>query len=542
MRKLSIFLVCSLGVTLATIFSGIQAATLEVRPDGFGSYPTLQAAIDAAAPGDTVLALPGTFAGPGNRELDFGGKDLALVGRDGAAYTSIDCQHIGRALTLTSGETTAALFRGFRIVNGGNSEINGGGIRCEDSGLTVRDVRIAGAGANSVGGIDIVSGSADIEGVIIESCLIGGPAGGIGLYWATSTSIRNCILANNSSNGYGGGIHVYYSQVSMEGVHFIGNHAGISGGGLMANGSEVSLLNCVFSGNDARDGAAVSMRGSTLAAQECVFVGNYASRWGAALYYDSQGNPSGGLVENCDFRGNNSAYGGIIQLMNDAFPVLRNLTIVGNNHGDGIGAGCCGINAADVENCLIAFNNGGYGISDDPVGGSWLWPVCSNIYGNEFGEYENADQTGVNGNVSVDPQLCDPSYETLGLADSSPCLPQNNACGVLMGNHGAECTLTAVGAPAPRGVTLEANYPNPFNPSTAIPFVLGEPMAITLAVFDVSGRLICTLAAEASYPVGRHELRWDGLDAVGQPAPSGVYFYRLGTPAGATARPMLLVK
>jgi hypothetical protein len=533
---------CHASATLLVLGASGHAATLTVSPSGQGLFPTLQSAIDAAAPGDTVLALPGTFSGLGNRNLDFGGKDLCLIGRDGSAYTTINCEHLGRALTVHSGETKAALLKGFRIASGGNTEINAGAVLCENGGLTARDLWVSDAEAGFVAGIAIVHGAADLQGIILDSCSTPGAAGGIGLYWADSTLIRDCIISDGSANGYGGGIEANNSSlVTLEAVHFVGNHAGISGGGLSAHGSEITVVNCLFSGNDARDGAGISVRGSTLDVQNSTFIGNYASRWGAALYYDSQGEPSGGLVENCDFRGNNGQFGGIIVLMNEAYPVLRRLSIVDNNHGDGIDAGCCAVTAV-IEDCLIAFNRGGHGIGDDPSGGSWLSPLCSNVFGNELGEYEHTNHTGLNGNISEDPLLCVSNYETLGVADGSPCLPENNACGVLMGNHGAECTLTAVGAPAPPGVDLEANYPNPFNPSTTIPFSLSAPTAATLTIHDVSGRLVRMLADARSFPAGHHELRWDGRDGTGQLAPSGVYFYRLETPAGATARAMLLVK
>jgi hypothetical protein len=350
------------------------------------------------------------------------------------------------------------------------------------------------------------------------------------------------ITANTASGLYGGGLEVNNSFASLENVHFLKNHAGISGGGLSARSSTLAVSGCLFNGNDSQDGAGITIRDTQLHVSNSIFIGNSASRWGAALYYDEIGEPSGGIVENCDFRGNSSQWAGIITLMNQANPTLRNLTIVGNLYGDGINAGCCGVQAATIENCLIAFNQMGYGIRDNGTGGSWLSLACANVYGNELGEYEAADQTGLNGNISVDPQLCDPSFGTLGLADRSPCLPENNTCGVLMGNHGAECTLTAIGAPAPPGVSLEANYPNPFNPSTTIPFSLSTATAVTLSIHDIRGGLVRVLAEDWAYPSGRHALRWDGREAGGQPAPSGVYFYRLETPAGATARPMLLVK
>ena len=77
---------------------------------------------------------------------------------------------------------------------------------------------------------------------------------------------------------------------------------------------------------------------------------------------------------------------------------------------------------------------------------------------------------------------------------------------------------------------------------STIPFSLDAPASVTVTTLDVTGRLVTTLASERAYPAGHHTLHWDGLDSAGRAMPSGVYFYRLETPAGAAARPMLLVK
>ncbi len=72
----------------------------------------------------------------------------------------------------------------------------------------------------------------------------------------------------------------------------------------------------------------------------------------------------------------------------------------------------------------------------------------------------------------------------------------------------------------PAGFILEANYPNPFNPSTQIRFSLSRPSTIDLAVEDVNGRLI--RAVHNHYPAGTHELTVELSDQ-----PSGMYLARL---------------
>lgn len=71
-----------------------------------------------------------------------------------------------------------------------------------------------------------------------------------------------------------------------------------------------------------------------------------------------------------------------------------------------------------------------------------------------------------------------------------------------------------------------SNYPNPFNPATAITFGLPEPAYVELVVYDASGRRVRTLLGR-TMNAGRHEAFWDGCDGQGSPVASGVYFYRL---------------
>ncbi len=82
----------------------------------------------------------------------------------------------------------------------------------------------------------------------------------------------------------------------------------------------------------------------------------------------------------------------------------------------------------------------------------------------------------------------------------------------------------------PGGFLLEQNYPNPFNPVTTIRFYLPSTAPARLEIFNVLGQLVRAYVGahrDAPLPAGWHEIRWDGRDNAGQPAASGVYFYRL---------------
>ena len=83
---------------------------------------------------------------------------------------------------------------------------------------------------------------------------------------------------------------------------------------------------------------------------------------------------------------------------------------------------------------------------------------------------------------------------------------------------------------------LEDNYPNPFNPSTMIRFSLPEPGRATLSVYDMSGRLVATLA-DRYFEAGTHNAAFDGSSLA-----SGTYYYTIRTADRVETRLMLLLK
>lgn len=98
----------------------------------------------------------------------------------------------------------------------------------------------------------------------------------------------------------------------------------------------------------------------------------------------------------------------------------------------------------------------------------------------------------------------------------------------------------------PQQSVLLANYPNPFNPSTTIPYVLEEDARVLIRVYDVSGHLVRTLdlgRQKAGLHAGRASAAyWDGTDDAGRPVASGVYFASIQAGRFSATRKMLLMK
>ncbi len=97
----------------------------------------------------------------------------------------------------------------------------------------------------------------------------------------------------------------------------------------------------------------------------------------------------------------------------------------------------------------------------------------------------------------------------------------------------------------PKTTALLANYPNPFNPETWIPYQLAKEADVTLRIYAIDGTLVRTLAL-GHQPAGMYQNRsraafWNGRNAIGEPVASGLYFYTL-TAGDFTATRKLLIR
>jgi hypothetical protein len=97
----------------------------------------------------------------------------------------------------------------------------------------------------------------------------------------------------------------------------------------------------------------------------------------------------------------------------------------------------------------------------------------------------------------------------------------------------------------PMSFALSQNYPNPFNPSTTISFDvpgdLQSSQPVNLAVYDIRGRLVRTLA-DSEFEPGRYQIHWDGRSDSGVRVSSGIYLYRLKAGNETFTRKMAVLK
>lgn len=183
-----------LGVALA---HPTRAADLSVPSE----CATIQAAIDAAAPGDRVIVGPGVYAGPGNYELDLKGKPITVRSTapedpQAVAATVIDCAGLGRGFVLVTQETTDAVIDGLTILRAA-----GGGVYCGVSGgVTVRRCVLSQctAGAVRVGAESTL---------VMDDCQVIGNsgaqfiAGGINAAYLVTVRLSRTLVSHNTDGG-----------------------------------------------------------------------------------------------------------------------------------------------------------------------------------------------------------------------------------------------------------------------------------------------------------------------------------------------------
>ena len=203
-------------IALAFISSVGLSSTIYVPDD----FPTIQRAIIAALPGDTVLVRSGTY----HEAIDFLGKGITVTSEHGAASTTIDGSTFqGSIVTCQSGEGPDSILDGFTIANG--TAMKGAGMFNYQSSPTVTHCTFNQNTAENGGGM---------------------------YNWENSPIITGCVFEANSANESAGGMFNYESVLTIKDTVFAYNSmSGMTAGalGIKSSISSASLFNCVFVGN-----------------------------------------------------------------------------------------------------------------------------------------------------------------------------------------------------------------------------------------------------------------------------------------------------
>lgn len=190
---------------LAVCFSlSASANVIHVPAD----QPTIQAGINAAANGDTVLVSPGTY----KENINFNGKAITVKSQSGPAVTIIDGQQLAPVATMTTNETRQAVLTGFTLQNG-KGNYDGGGIFTNASPTIRGNVITLNTFCSAGGGIASEGGGPLIQNNIIHNNLQVGCSGGVGgggvvILGGSGAEIIGNVIADNS-DWVGGGISIW---------------------------------------------------------------------------------------------------------------------------------------------------------------------------------------------------------------------------------------------------------------------------------------------------------------------------------------------
>lgn len=366
-----------LSVAVLVLTAGVlNAATIHVPAD----QPTIQAGIDAAVDGDTVLVAAGTYTGDGNRDMDYVGKAIVVMAEAGPQWTTIDCQGSEsdphRAFIFQSEEDTSTVLNGFTIVGGyGPYDWPGG--------------------YSAGGGIYLVNSSPHL----------------------TDLTFRQNVAAK-----FGGAIACNGSSPHMELCAFDSNMTYYGGGGLFCNlGSSPRVDMCTFAGNhgtgasDTYGGAAYFWNTSPIITNSLFSANSVTGQadLGGAVYCE-RASP---VFINCTFVANASSHGAAIHSGTWSSPIVVNSIIAFST---GAAVFC------SYQGVLTFFCSDIFGNSDGD------WTDCI------------ANQADEASNLSIDPAFCDTAALDFSLYTHSRCLPSNNDCGRLIGARPMGCTCCTV--------------------------------------------------------------------------------------------------
>jgi hypothetical protein len=500
MRRLPLLCLALCSLALPAV-----ARTYVVTPAGTGDFGTIQAALDAVSAGDVIELTNGTFTGPGNRDLDYLGKAVTVRSMSGNPdHCIIDCEGSEadphRGFIFQGAEGPGSIVRAITIENGYTGDDQA---YWEDYG----------------GGVRIDPGaSPHFENVVIRNCTA--PDGGAVMVYDGAPTFLRCRFESNLGwwGSAGGVIAALFSGEFRECV-FDGNHTNQVGGGMRLLECENAVLkDCWFKNNTVEGGGyggGLDISGGHVMVQGCTFSGNHFSPgagWGGGGMCCSWGSAS---VSHCTFV-NNDSYGGSAISVPDGAVVT-------------------------VQNSILAFGDHppvGY---DPGFGQGSITLSCCDLYGNAGGNWVGfiAGQLGIDGNISLDPLICNPDADDFVLWETSPCAPftpPNEECD-LIGAWPVGCEVSSLFETAQARVPAIRIAPNPGLAECRIAFEWPGSGSVSVEVLDAAGRVVRSLIAGADPGArsGEFNLTWDGLNQAGAHVPAGVYWIRVAA-SGTIAR------
>jgi len=325
----------------------VGAAIIHVPSD----YPTIQAGINAAADGDTVLVADGTYTGEDNKDVLIN-KAIPVMSENGPESCIIDVEgahgSAARAFRVQGGAIT---IQGFTMKNGWTAYY-GGAISVESGALIVTNCVFESCASPGwgAGAISTYQAHAFIEDSTFSNCwaLEGGGA----VLASDSTQVLNCSFENCSSVRSDGGAIIGCAQIYAS--SFTGCSAGKNGGAIGAGNTNISFCNFQNCGST-EDGGAIYSYNSSPGIHNCMFE-NCSAGWYGGAFSCRLGSPT---ISSCTFEENSAEYnGGAANAGMESEALFQNCTFTDNVSGQAGGALVVWDGSvAEFDNCLLVGNS-----------------------------------------------------------------------------------------------------------------------------------------------------------------------------------------
>jgi parallel beta helix pectate lyase-like protein len=372
---------------------------------------TIQKAIDAASPGDTVWVGAGTYRGPFVLK-----KSIVLFGDEGPDSTILDGGDSVRVLHIEGVRGAGVI--GFTIRRGHAN--SGGGISCvRDSSVMIATCLFE---KNWETGLALWA-SEDIN--LSELQFVENTGGGLSVN-ASSVAMRQCAFVRNKANA-GGAISLYESTTifPVRGCRFEDNHADTAAGGAVyADSSQLLLADSMFLRNTSAlaGGAVAVMRDSRSAITRCVFQENSAKASGALHADGSMLNVGQCIFDRNQSKAAASAIGYVRRAPSGLNATLANNTFYRNTSGEAATIWAEGA-SPEIRKNIFSLASGQrvtIGINSTPL------YICNLIHdpsGAALASIPSVDT------LVGDPLFCDPDHQNFKLRDLSPAALA--ACGTI---------------------------------------------------------------------------------------------------------------